>query len=72
MRAPARPRPQTLHAFLRVQFAYCRCINVIFIFYVYFSVDTVDKWDNRHSTKILSVNRGVNRGVNRCQLRKVF
>ena len=56
MRAPGRPRPQTLRVFLRVQFAYCRCINVILIFYMIFSVDTVDNVYKRHSTNILSVN----------------
>ena len=69
MRALARPRPQTLHALLRVL---CGGKNIIFIFYIYFSVDTVDNVYKRHSTKILSVSRGVNRGVNRCQPRKVF
>ena len=69
MRALARPRPQTLHALLRVL---CAGKNIIFIFYIYFSVYTVYIRDIRHSVSGLSVNRGVNRGVNRCKPRKVF
>lgn len=57
MRAPARPRPQTLHVFLRVL---CAGKNIIFIFYIYFSVYTVYNVYKCHSTNILSVNRGVN------------
>ena len=54
MCAPLRARARG--HFTRVFTRAMRGKNIIFIFYIYFSVDTVDNVYKRHSTKTLSVN----------------